>query len=105
MSMVKILILSQISRKANEIKEITNKSVNLHQHLNFANFEKKQSYKLFYNIFILQQDVLGENRDGAHIILFTRGGQDTLSLTDETRIKEFIMYYQVGLRSSSCTIR
>ena len=45
--------------------------------------------------FFAVQDVLGENRDGAHIILVTRGGQDTLSLTDETRIKEFIMYYQV----------
>ena len=55
--------------------------------------------------FLASQDVLGENRDGAHIILFTRGGQDTLSLTDETRIKEFIMYYQVVYHGLSCRFK
>ena len=55
----------------------------------------KPNYLLvsFLNNYI--QDVLVSEKAGAHLVIVTRGGQDTLSLTDEKRIKEFIQYYQV----------
>jgi len=40
--------------------------------------------------------VLGEEKEGTHIILMTRGTDDTLSLSDESRIKELLKYYQVS---------
>jgi hypothetical protein len=40
--------------------------------------------------------VLGEEKEGTHIILVTRGTEDTLSLSDESRIKELLQYYQVN---------
>ena len=40
--------------------------------------------------------VLGDNKAGGHIVLVTRGGYDTMSLSDEKTIKEFINYYQVA---------
>ena len=43
------------------------------------------------------QDVLGEEKAGGHIVLVTRGGYDTMSLSDEKTIKEFINYYQVAI--------
>jgi hypothetical protein len=39
---------------------------------------------------------LGEEKEGTHIILVTRGTEDTLSLSDESRIKELLQYYQVN---------
>ena len=48
------------------------------------------------------QDVLVSEKAGAHLVIVTRGGQDTLSLTDEKRIKEFIQYYQVCTIFDTC---
>ena len=40
-------------------------------------------------------EVLGEHKEGAHIIIVTRAGPDTLSDTDKVAIREYIEYYQV----------
>ena len=39
--------------------------------------------------------VLGEHKEGAHIIIVTRGTTDTLSMKDEIALKEYMEYYQV----------
>ena len=41
-------------------------------------------------------EVLGEHKEGAHIIIITRGSSDTLSIQDEIALKEHVNYYQVG---------
>lgn len=40
-------------------------------------------------------EVLGEHKEGAHIIIITRGSSDTLSIMEETVIKEYVEYYQI----------
>ena len=40
-------------------------------------------------------EVLGEHKEGAHIIIFTRGSSDTLNIKDEIALKEYVEYYQV----------
>ena len=40
-------------------------------------------------------EVLGEHKEGAHIIIITRGSSDTLSIQDEIALKEYVEYYQV----------
>ena len=40
-------------------------------------------------------EVLGDQKEGAHLILVTRGGEDTLADTDMVAINEYIEYYQV----------
>ena len=45
------------------------------------------------------RDVLSGEEAGAHVILVTRGDNDTLSLTDENLILEFARYYQVKFSS------
>ena len=44
-------------------------------------------------------EVLGEHKEGAHIIIITRGSLDTLSIMDETVLKEYVEYYQVQITS------
>lgn len=41
--------------------------------------------------------VLGEEKAGGHIILVTRAGPDTLSITDQMIIKEYVEYYQIKI--------
>lgn len=45
------------------------------------------------------RQVLDGDESGAHVILVTRGDNDTLSLTDENLILEFARYYQVKFSS------
>ena len=45
------------------------------------------------------RQVLSGEEAGAHVILVTRGDNDTLSLTDENLILEFARYYQVKFSS------
>ena len=40
-------------------------------------------------------EVLGEHKEGAHLILVTRAGEDTLDTTDIATIREYTEYYQV----------
>ena len=49
------------------------------------------------------QEVLGEEKSGAEILILTRGSYDTLSLSDEKTIQEYINYYQVGHSGSNFT--
>ena len=44
-------------------------------------------------------EVLGEHKEGAHIIIVTRAGADTLSDMDMLAIREYVEYYQVSLHS------
>ena len=39
--------------------------------------------------------VLGEHKEGAHLILVTRAGEDTLDTTDMATLREYTEYYQV----------
>ena len=41
--------------------------------------------------------VLGENKAGGHIVLVTRAGPDTLSITDQMIIREYVEYYQIKI--------
>ena len=41
--------------------------------------------------------VLGENKAGGHIVLVTRAGPDTLSITDQEIIREYVEYYQIKI--------
>ena len=45
------------------------------------------------------KDVLGDDKEGAHIIVVTRGGADTLSLSDEVVLQEAAAYFQVQVSS------
>ena len=45
------------------------------------------------------QEVLGEDKEGAHLVLVTRGGPDTLSLGDEATLRQVAEYHQVKLSS------
>ena len=40
-------------------------------------------------------DVLRNNMAGAHLVIISRGSPDTLSLSDEQTIREYIKYYQI----------
>ena len=40
-------------------------------------------------------DVLRNNMAGAHLVIISRGSPDTLSLSDEQTIEEYIKYYQI----------
>ena len=40
--------------------------------------------------------VLGEHKEGAHIILVTRAGEDTLDITNMATLREYTEYYQVS---------
>ena len=42
-------------------------------------------------------EVLGEGRAGAHLILVTRAGPDTLSPTEMATLREYVEYYQVTM--------
>lgn len=44
-------------------------------------------------------EVLRSNMAGAHLILVTRGSQDTLSISDEQSIQEYIRYYHIKVSS------
>ena len=46
-------------------------------------------------------EVLGEHKEGAHIIIVTRAGADTLSDMDMLAIREYVEYYQVSLQSNT----
>ena len=48
--------------------------------------------------------VLGEHKEGAHLILVTRAGEDTLDTTDMATLREYTEYYQVYTVQSSCKI-
>ena len=41
------------------------------------------------------QEVLRSNMAGAHLILMTRGSTDTLSLSDEQTIQDYVKYYHI----------
>ena len=41
--------------------------------------------------------VLGDNKAGGHIVLVTRAGPDTLSITDQEIILEYVEYYQIQI--------
>ena len=41
-------------------------------------------------------EVLGEHKEGAHLIIVTRAGADTLSDMDMVAIREYVEYYQVS---------
>ena len=43
-------------------------------------------------------EVLGEGRAGAHLILVTRAGPDTLSPTEMATLREYVEYYQVIIK-------
>ena len=43
-------------------------------------------------------EVLGEGRAGAHLILVTRAGPDTLSPTEMATLREYVEYYQVTIK-------
>ena len=45
-------------------------------------------------------EVLGKHKEGAHIIVITRGSSDTLNIQDEVALKEYVEYYQVDIVSS-----
>ena len=49
--------------------------------------------------------VLGEHKEGAHLILVTRAGEDTLDTTDMATLKEYIEYYQVNHSQSNISKR
>ena len=40
-------------------------------------------------------DVLRNDMAGAHLVIISRGSPDTLSLSDEQTIREYIKYYQI----------
>ena len=42
-------------------------------------------------------DVLRDHKEGAHVILVTRGSSDSLTSGDEKTIKEYAEYYQVHI--------
>ena len=42
-------------------------------------------------------EVLGEHKEGAHLILVTRAGHDTLTQSDMLAIREYVDYYQVRI--------
>ena len=41
------------------------------------------------------QDVLGDHKEGSHVIIVTRGSPDSVSLEDEKIMKEHVEYYQI----------
>jgi hypothetical protein len=44
-------------------------------------------------------DVLRNNMAGAHLVFVTRGSPDTLSISDEQTIQEYIRYYNIRVSS------
>ena len=45
------------------------------------------------------KDVLGEDKEGAVVVLVTQGDQDTLSLSDESVLQQMADYYQIAIHS------
>ena len=42
--------------------------------------------------------VLGEHKEGAHLILVTRAGEDSLDTSDMATLREYAEYYQVNIK-------
>ena len=47
---------------------------------------------------MVMNSVIKNTEAGTHLILVTRGDDETLSLSDETTIQEYARYYQVRFR-------
>ena len=45
----------------------------------------------------VMERVLGDHKEGAHIIIVTRGSNDTLNNSDQSTLREYAEYYQVSL--------